>query len=70
MAGREQEEESVFRELSRLVDKWEKYSFLFSQLASRDFKKKYKRTVLGVFWSVSDADTAGHASGVYQFFWT
>ncbi|MBQ2658428.1 MAG: ABC transporter permease [Erysipelotrichaceae bacterium] len=27
------------------------YSFLISQLISRDFKSKYKRSVLGVFWS-------------------
>lgn len=29
----------------------EKYEFLISQLVSRDFKTKYKRSVLGVFWS-------------------
>lgn len=28
-----------------------KYRFLISQLVSRDFKTKYKRSVLGVFWS-------------------
>ena len=28
-----------------------KYSFLIRQLVSRDFKTKYKRSVLGVFWS-------------------
>ena len=28
-----------------------KYRFLIRQLVSRDFKKKYKRSVLGVFWS-------------------
>lgn len=28
-----------------------KYRFLISQLVARDFKKKYKRSVLGVFWS-------------------
>ncbi len=28
-----------------------KYSFLVRQLVSRDFKTKYKRSVLGVFWS-------------------
>lgn len=27
------------------------YKFLISQLVSRDFKSKYKRSVLGVFWS-------------------
>ena len=29
-----------------------KYSFLLSELISRDFKVKYKRSVLGVFWSL------------------
>lgn len=29
-----------------------KYSFLLQQLVSRDFKVKYKRSVLGVFWSL------------------
>ena len=28
-----------------------KYQFLIQQLVSRDFKTKYKRSVLGVFWS-------------------
>lgn len=28
-----------------------KYSFLIRQLVSRDFKTKYKRSVLGIFWS-------------------
>ncbi len=29
-----------------------KYRFLFSELVKRDFKKKYKRTYLGMLWSV------------------
>lgn len=29
-----------------------KYSFLLSQLVSRDFKTRYKRSVLGVLWSM------------------
>jgi ABC-2 type transport system permease protein len=29
----------------------QKYRFLIRQLVSRDFKTKYKRSVLGVFWS-------------------
>ncbi len=28
------------------------YQFLFEELVKRDFKKKYKRTVLGMLWSV------------------
>ncbi len=29
-----------------------RYSFLLSQLVKRDFKKKYRRSVLGVLWSL------------------
>lgn len=29
----------------------ERYKFLISQLVSRDFKTKYKRSVFGIFWS-------------------
>ena len=35
-----------------MVDKLKKYQFLFEELVKRDFKKKYKRTVLGMAWSV------------------
>ena len=28
------------------------YQFLFEELVARDFKKRYKRTVLGIIWSV------------------
>ncbi len=30
---------------------WDKYRFLIRQLVQRDFKVRYKRSVLGVFWS-------------------
>ena len=30
----------------------DKYVFLFKELVKRDFKKKYKRTVLGMGWSI------------------
>ena len=35
-----------------MVRKVKKYQFLFDELVKRDFKKKYKRTVLGMTWSV------------------
>jgi ABC-2 type transport system permease protein len=35
-----------------MVQKLKKYQFLFSELVKRDFKKKYKRTVLGMLWSI------------------
>ena len=35
-----------------MLKKLEQYKFLFSELVKRDFKKKYKRTVLGMLWSV------------------
>lgn len=35
-----------------LIKKFKKYSFLFSELVKRDFKEKYKRTILGMMWSL------------------
>lgn len=35
-----------------MIKKLESYKFLFSELVKRDFKKKYKRTVLGMLWSI------------------
>ena len=35
-----------------MLKKYVRYRFLFEELVKRDFKKKYKRTVLGMFWSV------------------
>ncbi len=37
--------------LGNLIQIVAKYEFLIEQLVSRDFKIKYKRSVLGVFWS-------------------
>lgn len=37
--------------LSNLEMVWERYGFLIKQLISRDFKTKYKRSVLGYLWS-------------------
>ena len=34
------------------IEKLKKHRFLFEELVKRDFKKKYKRTVLGMGWSV------------------
>lgn len=31
---------------------FKQYRFLFEELVKRDFTKKYKRTVLGMVWSV------------------
>lgn len=36
----------------QLVQKFKKYQFLFEELVKRDFKSKYKGTVLGMLWSV------------------
>lgn len=38
--------------LQEMVKKLKSNQFLFEELVLRDFKKKYKRTVLGMFWSV------------------
>lgn len=35
-----------------MLNKIVKYQFLFEELVKRDFKKKYKRTVLGMLWSL------------------
>lgn len=35
----------------RFINAMQKYRFLLQQLVSRDFKTKYKRSVLGIFWS-------------------
>lgn len=35
-----------------MIAKLKRYQFLFEELVKRDFKKKYKRTVLGMAWSI------------------
>lgn len=35
-----------------MLQKLKKYQFLFEELVKRDFKKKYKRTALGILWSI------------------
>ena len=35
-----------------MIEKLKKHRFLFEELVKRDFKKKYKRTVLGMGWSL------------------
>lgn len=42
--------------ISKTINKWinkiQTYSFLFGELVKRDFSQKYKRTALGMAWSV------------------
>ena len=38
--------------MTKLVTQIKQNGFLFSELVKRDFKKKYKRTYLGMLWSV------------------
>ncbi len=38
--------------LPSAIKKLKKHQFLFEELVKRDFKKKYKRTVLGMGWSM------------------
>lgn len=38
--------------MNYFVDKYEHYKFVFSELVKRDFNKRYKRSVLGVLWSM------------------
>ena len=35
-----------------IIQRVKKEKFLFEELVKRDFKQKYKRTVLGMFWSI------------------
>ena len=35
-----------------LSNRWQQYNFLFEELIKRDFKKRYKRTFLGIMWSM------------------
>lgn len=35
-----------------MIQKLKQYRFLFEELVKRDFKKKYKRTILGMGWSI------------------
>lgn len=35
-----------------IIEKLKKHQFLFEELVKRDFKSKYKRTVLGIAWSM------------------
>lgn len=38
--------------MSSVIAKIKQHRFLFEELVKRDFKKKYKRTVLGMAWSI------------------
>ena len=38
--------------INNTLKKLKQYQFLFEELVKRDFKKKYKRTVLGMAWSL------------------
>ena len=35
-----------------MLERIKKYQFLFEELVKRDFKQKYKRTILGMIWSI------------------
>ncbi len=37
---------------NELIFRLKKHRFLFEELVKRDFKKKYKRTILGMLWSI------------------
>lgn len=46
------EEVKVKRVIKNRITKMKELSFLFTELVKRDFKKKYKSTVLGIGWSL------------------
>ena len=38
--------------MSKMITLYKKYQFLFEELVKRDFKQKYKRSILGMGWSI------------------
>ena len=38
--------------MMKIIETFQKNRFLFEELVARDFKQKYKRTVLGMAWSI------------------
>lgn len=38
--------------IQKMISRLKKYQFLFEELVKRDFKKKYKGTILGMGWSM------------------
>ncbi len=38
--------------MKRITETFRRHQFLFTELVKRDFKKKYKRTYLGMLWSL------------------
>lgn len=38
--------------MARIMEKYRQHRFLFEELVKRDFKQKYKQTVLGMGWSL------------------
>lgn len=38
--------------MTSIIAKMKQHRFLFEELVKRDFKKKYKRTILGMAWSI------------------
>lgn len=42
----------MFEAVKNQIVQLKKHQFLFEELVKRDFKKKYKRTVLGMLWSL------------------
>ena len=42
----------MFTDIKNIIANIKRYWFLMTQIISRDFKRKYKRSVLGVVWSL------------------
>ena len=40
------------KSINNMIANFKRYWFLITQIISRDFKRKYKRSVLGVVWSL------------------
>lgn len=50
--GQRRERRSEFNTFNVVSERLKRHKFLFEELVKRDFKKKYKRTILGMVWSI------------------
>jgi ABC-2 type transport system permease protein len=52
VVGKDISGKQLTEHMNRLFGKIKKYQFMFEELVNRDFKEKYKRSILGMGWSV------------------
>ena len=49
---------NIAQKEQKMLNRLKRHQFLFEELVKRDFKKKYKRTVLGMAWRSSPTSTS------------